>query len=299
MAKRKSTHERNQSLFAKFFQRSKWKKGVPAVCKPCWEIKYCPYGPLVEDFPLKETKDSKSCRIFGHDCPVFYVAESLIETKELRRVTRAIPQAVQINVVLRDGKVCAECGENISPEEVQFDHVIPYSKGGSSDASNIRVLREHCNKKKSNRFEAEILVMHAGEQLAQHFDSSFVEIYLDAVGFAHEYKSKNGSFPDANAIASEFNTGEVTSFEESIAKSVHELSEFFNSKKPEELTRQQFDSLKKRWGFSDGDLYFLKDIAQEFDERLTTLVSLERHLFARLGWYVNELPATQRKWQKL
>ena len=22
------------------------------ICKPCWELKYCPYGPLVEDFPL-------------------------------------------------------------------------------------------------------------------------------------------------------------------------------------------------------------------------------------------------------
>ena len=22
------------------------------TCKPCWELKYCPYGPLVEDFPL-------------------------------------------------------------------------------------------------------------------------------------------------------------------------------------------------------------------------------------------------------
>jgi len=22
------------------------------VCKPCWELKYCPYGPLVEIFPL-------------------------------------------------------------------------------------------------------------------------------------------------------------------------------------------------------------------------------------------------------
>jgi hypothetical protein len=22
------------------------------VCKPCWELKYCPYGPLVEGFPL-------------------------------------------------------------------------------------------------------------------------------------------------------------------------------------------------------------------------------------------------------
>ena len=21
-------------------------------CKPCWELKYCPYGPLVEQFPL-------------------------------------------------------------------------------------------------------------------------------------------------------------------------------------------------------------------------------------------------------
>lgn len=23
-----------------------------SVCKPCWELKYCPYGPLVEYFPL-------------------------------------------------------------------------------------------------------------------------------------------------------------------------------------------------------------------------------------------------------
>lgn len=22
-----------------------------SVCKPCWELKYCPYGPLVEYFP--------------------------------------------------------------------------------------------------------------------------------------------------------------------------------------------------------------------------------------------------------
>lgn len=29
------------------------KKRFPdgSVCKPCWELKYCPYGPLVEYFP--------------------------------------------------------------------------------------------------------------------------------------------------------------------------------------------------------------------------------------------------------
>src|SRR5438552_5716080 len=29
-----------------------WRRWTRDVCKPCWELKYCPYGPLVEDFPL-------------------------------------------------------------------------------------------------------------------------------------------------------------------------------------------------------------------------------------------------------
>ena len=34
------------------------------ICKPCWEINYCPYGPMVEEFPLlpltrKEAKEYK------------------------------------------------------------------------------------------------------------------------------------------------------------------------------------------------------------------------------------------------
>lgn len=31
----------------------KWcKDKIRKYCKPCWELKYCPYGPLVEQFPL-------------------------------------------------------------------------------------------------------------------------------------------------------------------------------------------------------------------------------------------------------
>src|SRR4030081_316614 len=29
-----------------------WRQRTRERCKPCWELKYCPYGPLVEDFPL-------------------------------------------------------------------------------------------------------------------------------------------------------------------------------------------------------------------------------------------------------
>ncbi len=32
-----------------------WKKRTSRLCKPCWELKYCLYGPLVEQFPLLPT----------------------------------------------------------------------------------------------------------------------------------------------------------------------------------------------------------------------------------------------------
>jgi hypothetical protein len=49
--------------------------------KPCHILDYCPYGPLVEDFPLLRKKDKMSCSVFGHQCPVFYSAESFVDGK--------------------------------------------------------------------------------------------------------------------------------------------------------------------------------------------------------------------------
>ena len=47
--------------------------------KPCQILGYCPYGSLVEQFPIKEKRDDESCRIFGHQCPVFYTAEMFVD----------------------------------------------------------------------------------------------------------------------------------------------------------------------------------------------------------------------------
>lgn len=33
-----------------------WLRRTQHVCKPCWELKYCPYGPLVEQFPVYSTR---------------------------------------------------------------------------------------------------------------------------------------------------------------------------------------------------------------------------------------------------
>lgn len=44
--------------------------------KPCEKLNYCPYGALVEGFPLPDERPTAlSCPIMGHDCPVHYHAE--------------------------------------------------------------------------------------------------------------------------------------------------------------------------------------------------------------------------------
>ena len=59
---------------------------------------------------------------------------------------RYIPSSVKIAVWRRDGGKCVECG---SKEKLEYDHIIPVSKGGSSTERNIQLLCEKCNRKKS------------------------------------------------------------------------------------------------------------------------------------------------------
>ncbi len=49
-----------KDFIAEWFQKIGAQHRVKAVCKPCWEIKYCPYGPLVEEFPLGSAVRGKS-----------------------------------------------------------------------------------------------------------------------------------------------------------------------------------------------------------------------------------------------
>ena len=49
------------------------------ITKPCKWLEFCPYGALVEEFPITENRTKYSCKVFGHDCPVFYMAEGMSE----------------------------------------------------------------------------------------------------------------------------------------------------------------------------------------------------------------------------
>lgn len=186
---------------------ARWKKASSRVCKPCWELKYCPYGPFVEQSPIlpplrahalenqkylkncvekgimgngkpldKEHRQmfksmidefnpdhypksipreiaEMSCTVFGHICPVVFVAEDFTETSGPRRSGRYIPFKIKMRVVRRDNYTCQECGKHLLDDEVEFDHVIPISKGGNSKESNIRLTCFDCNRDKNDLVE--------------------------------------------------------------------------------------------------------------------------------------------------
>lgn len=179
------------------------------ICKPCWELKYCPYGPLVEDFPLPpltlfqhrehlkylrgclaagamgnnhdtpldedrrrifeeeiansdETycveklsrfESEAACKEFGHLCPAYFVSESSTETSKGRNRSRNISHSTIIRVARRDNNTCQICGKNLLDRDIEIDHIIPYSRGGISDESNLRVTCFECNRKKGKNIE--------------------------------------------------------------------------------------------------------------------------------------------------
>lgn len=75
-------------------------------------------------------------------------APDAVITGERRRL---IPTAVKLEVWQRDGGRCVMCG---ATDELHFDHIIPYSKGGTSiKAENVQLLCARHNLAKHDKIE--------------------------------------------------------------------------------------------------------------------------------------------------
>lgn len=63
-------------------------------------------------------------------------------------IRKSIPPDVKIAVWQRDKERCVTCFSNTN---LEFDHIIPVSKGGANSIKNIQLLCRNCNRTKSNK----------------------------------------------------------------------------------------------------------------------------------------------------
>jgi len=129
------------------------RKPVDPTRKIMFEKSVASFDPEKHPESIPDIFSDGQCNIFGHICPVFFAAEAYTETSTERRRGRYIPFAVKMRVVRRDNHTCQHCGKHLADNEVEFDHKIPISKGGSSEEHNVRLTCFDCNRDKKDRIE--------------------------------------------------------------------------------------------------------------------------------------------------
>ncbi len=92
----------------------------------------------------------KNARFFRQDDESDNPLQSSMDSQKSSNYNRTVPTHVRDEVWRRDEGKCATCG---SRERLEYDHIIPVSKGGSNTARNIELLCEQCNRSKSDKIQ--------------------------------------------------------------------------------------------------------------------------------------------------
>lgn len=163
------------------FLSSIYHDGVPLFCLSVIPFIALPIYACVSSFNAEEYCDklfnplyasllgnSETCEDFDHSVLVYEQEKEKInkriERRKAERIARealiadgvvfdnaakrpTIPRDVVDAVWIRDKGRCVYCG---STENLQLDHIIPFSKGGATTVENLQLLCQKCNIHKSN-----------------------------------------------------------------------------------------------------------------------------------------------------
>ena len=77
--------------------------------------------------------------------------EYLLTGEERKLSIRAFDRRDALAAYERQNHRCAYCGEEFEFEQMQADHIVPWSKGGKTVSDNCQMLCVKCNLGKGNK----------------------------------------------------------------------------------------------------------------------------------------------------
>jgi uncharacterized protein YozE (UPF0346 family) len=124
----------------------KYKQFDEMASRPLLDVTRVDLEQLVEKEEFNEWDTERlveTLKLWGA-LPQNFGGESEVQSDGKRR-RQGIPREVKNAVWRRDRGCCVECG---SKEHLEYDHIIPHSKGGSDTERNIQLLCMKCNREK-------------------------------------------------------------------------------------------------------------------------------------------------------
>lgn len=79
------------------------------------------------------------------------IYEYLLSGDERKLNIRAFSDSMKREAYERQKGICAKCGEHFEINEMEADHIMPWSEGGKTTAENCQMLCRDCNRRKSDR----------------------------------------------------------------------------------------------------------------------------------------------------
>ncbi|GHT28001.1 hypothetical protein FACS18942_07990 [Planctomycetales bacterium] len=113
------------------------------------KIKTDIWKPFLDELSVKVTEElngsneiKKLSLIFSEIAAGLKTAQEVFAEIE----SRYIPDEVKREVLRRDGGQCLCCGIK---QDLEYDHIYPYSKGGQNTVDNLQLLCRRCNASKN------------------------------------------------------------------------------------------------------------------------------------------------------
>ena len=78
------------------------------------------------------------------------IYEYLLDGEERHLNIRAFSSKMARTAYERQKGICPKCGKHFKIEDMQADHITPWSKGGKTTAENCQMLCANCNRRKSD-----------------------------------------------------------------------------------------------------------------------------------------------------